>query len=245
MVSQPGSMGKRPEVTMLHTSDVHIADGDDPAWALRDVVDVAIADDVDIVLIAGDLFDHARVQEATAMATIAELARLGRPVVVIPGNHDCVDERSVYRRVDLGGAGPHVHFVGDPDGGELRFDDLRLHIWARGIESHHPGHHPLSGCRPAGPGEWSVVLTHGHYVEEDEVSDRSSQIRQDEIAALECDYLALGHWHRYLDVSEGGVTAFYCGSPSESGVDAGTVNLVTLSPESGVRVERRVVGRTD
>lgn len=234
--------GGLPRVRLLHTSDIHIADGADPAWALRGVLDLAIEHDVDLVLIAGDLFDHARIAEDTARCAIAELARLDRPVVVIPGNHDCVDERSVYRRVDLQDAGPHVHFAGDPQGEELRFDALRLHVWARGIENHHPGHRPLAGRRPAGPGEWSVVVTHGHYVENWEDSDRSSQIRQEEIAALGCDYLALGHWHRFLDVSQGGVTAFYCGSPSESGTDAGTVNLVILDPETGVGVERVPIG---
>lgn len=247
-MSEPGEVapaGGRPTVRMLHTSDVHVADGTDPARALRGVVDIAIDSDVDIVLIAGDLFDHARIGEEAASATIKELARLERPVVVIPGNHDCVDERSVYRRVDLTDAGLHVRFVGDPEGSELWFDDLSLHIWARGIENHHPGHRPLAGRRAAPPGGWSVVVTHGHYVENGEDSDRSSQIRQEEIAALDCDYLALGHWHRFLEVSEGDVKAFYCGSPSESGVDAGTVNLVTLSPISGVGVERKPVAPPD
>jgi DNA repair exonuclease SbcCD nuclease subunit len=227
---------------MLHTSDVHIA-GDEASMAgLQAVVRTAVDCDVDIVLIAGDLFDSARVRDEAVEGTIAELGRLGRPVVVIPGNHDCVDERSIYHRVDLSSAGDHVFFAGDPAGEELVFEDLSLVIWARGIESHDPRHHPLAGYKPADPAYWSVVLTHGHYVPSTEKSDRSSQITQEEIGQLQCHYLALGHWHRYLDVSEGAVTAFYSGSPSEPGRDGASVNLVTLRPGGDVEVERRLIG---
>jgi DNA repair exonuclease SbcCD nuclease subunit len=209
---------------------------------LQAVVRTAVDCDVDIVLIAGDLFDSARVGDEAVQGTIAELGRLGRPVVVIPGNHDCVDERSIYHRVHLSSAGDHVFFAGNPAGEELVFEDLSLVIWARGIESHDPRHRPLAGYQPADPAYWSVVLTHGHYVPDTEKSDRSSQITQAEIGQLECHYLALGHWHRYLDVSEGAVTAFYSGSPSEPGRDGASVNLVTLRPGTGVEVERRLIG---
>jgi DNA repair exonuclease SbcCD nuclease subunit len=233
-----------PVVRFLHTSDIHIDNTRDPAWALRAVVDTAIDCNIDIVLIAGDLFDHARISEETAAATLNQLARLDQPVVVIPGNHDCIDEGSVYHRVNLSAAGRHVHFVRDPDGEELLYDALRLHIWARGIENHHPAYRPLSGYRPGEPTYWSVVLTHGHYVPEGESSHRSSQIHQQEIAQLSCHYLALGHWHRFLEVTQGDVKAFYCGSPSESGAGAGSVNLVTLDPERGVQVDRQTVTGT-
>jgi DNA repair exonuclease SbcCD nuclease subunit len=227
---------------MLHTSDVHIAGDEASIEGLRAVVRTAVECDVDIVLIAGDLFDSSRVRDEAVERTIAELGRLGRPVVVIPGNHDCIDEQSIYHRVNLSGAGDHVFFAGNPVGEELVFEDLSLIVWARGIESHDPRHHPLDGYTPADPTYWSVVLTHGHYVPNGEKSDRSSQITQEEIGRLECHYLALGHWHRYLDVSEGAVTAFYSGSPSEPGRDGASVNLVTLRPGAGVEVERRAIG---
>jgi exonuclease SbcD len=223
---------------MLHTSDVHLSGGKEAKAALEAVVATALSTDVDIVLIAGDLFDHARVKDDVVDPTLVELARLDRPVVVIPGNHDCVDENSIYRRVDLSSAGAHVFFAGDPAGEQLLFADLSLAIWARGIKDHSPENRPLEGYRPADPGWWSVVITHGHYVAEGDVSDRSSPITQKEIGQLGCDYLALGHWHRFLDVSEGGVTAYYSGSPSEPRLHEASVNLVTLDRRTGVQVER-------
>lgn len=242
MTGSPGDGRPRSAVRLLHTSDVHIAGEDDSLQALRAVIDTAARCDVDLVLIAGDLFDNSRVPAAVADQVTTELERLARPVVVIPGNHDCMDEGSIYHRVDLTRAGPHVHFVGDAAGRLLMFDDLGVAVWARGIENHDPSHHPLDGFSPAPPDYWSVAVTHGHYVGRDEGSIRSSQINQDEIARLDCDYLALGHWHRFVDVSEGKAAAFYSGSPSESWLEERTVNLVTLHPDSGVHVERREIG---
>jgi len=228
-----------PVVRMLHTSDIHIWDSERSVRVLESVVRVANEDGVDITLIAGDLFDSARVGEVAVKATLEELGHLSGPAVVIPGNHDCVDERSIYHRVNLSDAGDHIFFVGNPDGEELMFEHLGLKVWARGIENHDPTHHPLAGYQGADSSYWNVVLTHGHYVPLGEDSDRSSQIQQDEIAQLGCHYLALGHWHHFVDVSEPGVKAFYSGSPSGGGPGAPTVNLVTLDPETGVQVERR------
>jgi DNA repair exonuclease SbcCD nuclease subunit len=226
---------------MLHTSDIHVCGDDASMDALRAVVSTANESEVDIVLIAGDLFDNARLGDEVVKETVAELGKLARPVVVIPGNHDCVDEGSIYRRVNLSDAGDHVFFVGNPAGEELNFEDLSLGVWARGIESHHPANHPLDGYKPTDPAHWSVVLTHGHYVPDGEQSDRSSTIKQEEIARLQCHYVALGHWHGFLDVSQPGVNAFYSGSPTEPGSAGASVNIVTLHPETGVRVDRQEI----
>jgi DNA repair exonuclease SbcCD nuclease subunit len=221
-------------ITLLHTSDVHVAGDQHSRQGLQLVVDVALERRVDAVLIAGDLFDSSRVPEAPVAEVIEQLSRLAVPVVVIPGNHDCIDEKSIYRRVDLRQAGDHVFFAGDPAGETVVFDDLSLAVWARGIEDHHPGHHPLAGYPGGRPDFWDVVLTHGHLVTTPDDRYRSSQISSDEIAALDCDYLALGHWHRFVDVSQGRTTGSYCGSPSEG---AGVV-LASFNPEQGVRMER-------
>ncbi len=232
----------RPVVRMLHTSDIHIAGDTSSIESLRAVVRTAVDLDVDIVLVAGDLFDSSRVGEEPVALTLAELRRCGRPVVVIPGNHDCVDERSIYHRIDLSTAGDHVFFVGNPAGEELVFESLSLVVWARGIESHEPSNRPLAGYAPGDPRYWRVVLTHGHYVENGVGLDRSSPIKQEEIGQLDCDYVALGHWHRFADVSHAGVRAFYCGSPSDFALSEATANLVTLDADAGIKVERQALG---
>jgi DNA repair exonuclease SbcCD nuclease subunit len=229
----------RSPVALLHTADLHIDEGQASIAAMRAVIDIALAERVDLVLIAGDTFDHDQVSDLAARSVVTELARLTQPVVIIPGNHDPIDYRSIYQRVDLTEAGPHVYFIDDPAGRELIFPDLDVAIWARGIENHTPDNRPLAGYRPSDPRLWRIVLVHGFYVPAGESSWRSSQIHEEEIAALECDYLALGHVHRYWEVSSGSVTASYSGSATQDRIPG--VNLVRLDEGFGVRLERQLL----
>ena len=231
----------RPHLRLLHTSDVHIGDDINPArrlLGLTAVVDAAIDGGVDALLIVGDLFDSARVRPPLVDEALAQLSRINIPTLVTVGNHDCLSQPSIYDRVDMLAAGGHIRFLDDPDGESVRFDDLRLNVWARAMIEHHPAHKPLEGFERGGDGYWNIAMAHGHYVPDDESNYRSSPIWEREIAGLGCDYLALGHWHRFLDVSSQGVPAFYCGSPSESGGSFASANLVSLHPQDGVSVER-------
>jgi DNA repair exonuclease SbcCD nuclease subunit len=226
---------------LVHTADVHIGDDLSPEErlaGLRAAVDVTLSLRADALLIAGDLFDSARVAARDLIAALEQLARLAVPVIVTNGNHDALLAPSVYERVRLSEAGPHVRFLDRPEGSHAVIEEIGLTVWARGMVDHHPGHNPLEGYSGLVEGHWQVAMAHGHYFPAREKPDRSSPVREEEIAALSCDYLALGHFHRFLDVSSNGTPAFYCGSPSEAGGSVASVNLVTLAPGVPVRVER-------
>jgi DNA repair exonuclease SbcCD nuclease subunit len=73
----------------------------------------------------------------------------------------------------------------------------------------------------------------------------------DEIAASDLDYLALGHWHSFSQGRAGSTVWAYSGAPEPVAVDqdgAGSVCLVRLEDgvggRSSVRVDRVAVGRT-
>jgi DNA repair exonuclease SbcCD nuclease subunit len=233
------SNASRPTLRLLHTSDVHV--GEVPVVRLRgliDFVDAANALGVDAALIAGDLFDSVRVTQDEIDATLQHLGRLAMPVLVTTGNHDALAAPSIHERVALRRAGPHVHFLDDPDGRHAVLPELRLSVWARAMVDHHPANDPLLGYRRHLDDHWQVVMAHGHYFAEGETPDRSSPVLARQIAALGCDYVALGHWHRFLDVSANGVAAYYSGSPSEHGGTYASANLVTLAEGAPVAVER-------
>jgi exonuclease SbcD len=107
---------------ILHTSDWHVGKvlkgrdrHDEHAAALGSIVQAARAEDVDVVLIAGDLFESAAPSpraQGLVMRTLLALREDGRQVVAIAGNHDnqqLID--SVYRPVlhELG-----LHVLGTP-----------------------------------------------------------------------------------------------------------------------------------
>lgn len=103
---------------ILHTADWHVGKVlkhrprfEEHQAVLADLVRIADAEDVDIVLIAGDLFETSTPNpqaQALVMRTLMALRADGRHVVALAGNHDnprLVDE--VYRPV-LGELGIHI-----------------------------------------------------------------------------------------------------------------------------------------
>ena len=78
-------------VRLLHASDIHVGDIHvDKGDPVKPLVDAALAERVDAVLLVGDIFDHNRVPTEVGQPLVDELARLDVPVVVLPGNHDCL-----------------------------------------------------------------------------------------------------------------------------------------------------------
>ncbi len=222
---------------LLHTSDVHLGSDywpEQATEAFKRVVDVALARRVDLFILAGDFFDHGRVHQDVIDFGLAQLGRLQAPAVLIPGNHDLY----LYQRLDLNAPSKGIHLIQEYQGRELVFEEQGVAVWGKGMEDHHPKNYPLRGVPDLPDGLWRVAVAHGHYVPAAETPDRSSPIKEQEIAALACDYVALGHWHHFFDASSGGVTAFYSGSPSEKGEIQGSVNLVTLEPGKAAQVQR-------
>jgi DNA repair exonuclease SbcCD nuclease subunit len=220
---------------------VHIGDDHNPARRLAGLtaaVDATMASRADALLIAGDLFDNARIADEAIEATFAQLRRLEVPVIVANGNHDCLGSPSIHDRMKVTDAGSHVYFLDDPDGSHLSVPELGLTVWSRAMIEHWPGFNPLEGYTSREDGHWQLAMAHGHYFPSGVVVDRSSPVLQQSIGDLTCDYLAMGHWHRFLDISHDGTPAFYCGSPSEAGGSFASVNLVTLAAGVAVQVER-------
>ncbi|MBA9004803.1 exonuclease SbcCD subunit D [Thermomonospora cellulosilytica] len=126
----------------LHTADWHVGKvlrgrsrADEHAAVLRELVELARAEDVDAVIVAGDVFDTAAPtppSQALVMQTLMALREGGREVVVLAGNHDDPRLLDVYRPV-LGTLGVHVvgRFRRPADGGVVSWttragEDVRL-----------------------------------------------------------------------------------------------------------------------
>jgi exonuclease SbcD len=225
-------------IRLLHTSDIHLGNDYAPQLAERAllaVMETARTLAADALLIAGDLFDHNRVSDAVVESALREFARFGRPIVLLPGNHDCLGEHSVYRRPQFAAAPPNLHLITDERNPSVVLPALGVECWGRPVVDHHPGFRPLASPPPRVSSPWRVVLAHGHVEGAAKPSFRSSPIWSEEIAALDCDYLALGHWDRPAEVSAGGVIAPYSGAPYQGG-QLTTALLVALGPGQEVRV---------
>jgi exonuclease SbcD len=121
---------------ILHTADWHVGRRlgrhdrtEEMREALEEVARIADEERVDLVLVAGDVFDRAAPPVESLSLGLSALLRLGqgRPVVVVAGNHDAPDLFDALAPLmrDRG-----VHLIGrirsPSDGGVLGPDELQI-----------------------------------------------------------------------------------------------------------------------
>ncbi len=232
--------GSRMRRRVLHTSDLHLESlGDKACHSLETVVSLAIKTKVDLVIVAGDLFDHNRVTESLISFVAEQLQRLPVYVAILPGNHDCLIPDAVFERADLWQNCTNVRVFRAPHGETIDLPDLGMSVWGKSHHSYEHDVRPLAGIpRPQGNGRWHIAVAHGYYVGVGPPLFPSYHISQEEISTPGWDYIALGHLPTFNCVCSEPVKAYYSGSPSLSGTVSGTVAIVDLAEETGVQVTR-------
>lgn len=220
----------------MHTADLHLlAPGDRACHSLEAVVDLAIKTGVDLVIVAGDFFDTGTVNDNLVDFAVEQLQRLSVPVVILPGNHDCLLPGSVFDRVELWENCDNVRIFRAPDGEMLDLADAGILLWGKSHDSYGSDLQPLAGIpRPEQNGRWHIALAHGYYVDDEASLFRAYHITEQEIITSGWDYIALGHVPAFKCVSDEPVKSYYSGSPSISG----TVAIVDLDERTGVQVSR-------
>jgi len=196
----------------LHTADLHLdsplvslalrnADLADlvrgtSRRALERIVDIAIAEEVDALLIAGDLYDGAQTSMSTALFLVSEMRRLesaGIRVFVIRGNHDA--QSQITHELTFP---PNVH-VFDGRGKPLAIGALASgrEVVLHGVSFGKPQAPAslLPSFRPPIDGAVNIGMLHtslggsaGH--------DNYAPASVAELVAHGFDYWALGHIHQ-------------------------------------------------
>lgn len=222
-------------VRIVHTSDTHLGDPhghpvSEPA--LEKVINKVKSVNADFLILPGDIFDNQRVKDDVVSYFLTQINRLDVPTILLPGNHDLMDEQSIYKRKAFNNAPKNLHIFNNPEGQIISISNVDF--WGKAMEEHSPEFKPISGMPKSTEGRWLVSLAHGHFEEDVRETGRSSLIFPNEIASLDCDYLALGHWDVHTDISQNGVTAIYSGCPMGIGGKIGTVTVVDLDKIHGV-----------
>ncbi len=256
---------------LLHTADVHLGarhtDLGERAAVLRErqftafrvTVDLAIVEEVDLVLIAGDLFDSNTQPRRSVERVAAELARLAKAsirTVIIPGTHDVYDGSSIYRSYDLAAMArttPDWVVVLTPTQSNVWLPSLDAVVHARVFSTKQAPKSPFAGfdARMDRRATWRIGMAHGALAIPGKTDSDAVVFTEEEIAATGLDYLALGHWHSAVEGRAGNVTYAYSGAPEPVAVDqdgAGQVLLVSLDDKGGSRhevtIEAKRVGQT-
>lgn len=212
----------------LHVADVHLGFDrydnkqrtQDFFYAFQDVLEkYAIGEQVDFVVIAGDLFEHRTIQPATlnqAQACLAMLRDAGIPVLAIEGNHDnrpygtktswlrYLADWGLLKLLEPGntaeGKPLYSPWTEDKQGGYIDLDcGVRVlgSLWygasaPRAIEQIAAAIQQL----PPSPGPTLLLFHHGL---EGQIARYQGALRYSELLPLKqagVDYLALGHIHK-------------------------------------------------
>ncbi|RUV67732.1 MAG: DNA repair exonuclease [Mesorhizobium sp.] len=241
----------------VHTADVHLDSalrslalrnpelgeliGNATRRAFVNIVDLCLAEQVDALLLAGDLYDGDQTSMKTARFLSEQIRRLdqaGVRVFIIRGNHDALSK--ITREL----AYPESVKVygGRPEAISLESGDRATPVVIHGLsfaqaqcpESLVGKYKPrVEGAVNIGLLHTSLAGTRGH--------DPYAPCNVSDLEATEFDYWALGHIHK-RSISTGRCTIVMPGMPqgrdiNESGPKS--VSLVTIADDRTVHVEER------
>lgn len=247
-------------IRLLHTADVHLGTkflglGDKGAAqreqiraSFKKLISQAIVENVDIVLIAGDLFDanqQPRMNVDLVVEQFGLLAANNIPVCLIPGTHDCFDSSSIYKKVDFQKRCPNLTLFTDQGWNYEEFPSLGLTVYGKPNFSNRSYSSPLEGLKRSSESQYHVAMAHGSLNIPGVIAEDDYVFTADEIQGSGMQYVALGHWHRPYACSSKGVIAWYSGPPEIISIDQkepGSVLIVTILDSGGVEVEARQIG---
>lgn len=250
---------------ILHTADWHLGrrfpsfeeeDAKKLARARFEVVErifgVAARDGVDAVLCAGDLFDEPepRPEHYRRLAEIlTRTERPGRPVILLPGNHDPVRPGSVWHRDhELRRLLPPSCHVVDRDDFELALGEDAV-VLARPCTStagQNDNALALPGRAP-GDARIRIGMVHGSSFE-DPNWQQNFPIDRDAAVTRDLDYLAVGDTHafRFVPADRKDRPTVYPSAPEATSFgeeDTGFCALVFFRRNRRAQVVRERVGR--
>ena len=170
--------------------------------------------DIDLVLLAGDLFDSASPFRETGEQLAEALGRMEAQVFIAPGNHDWYGPGSPWVTVDWP---DNVHIFSEGRIQAVELPERNLTIHGVAFRAPEQAESLLTGFTAPADGRVHIGLLHG---ELDPAERRYDPIQKEEIAASGLVYLALGHIHRREEPQRfGGTLCAWPGCPEGRGFD--------------------------
>lgn len=210
---------------LLHASDLHL---DSPFSGLTveqamkrraelrqlpaRLADLARREQIDLLLLSGDLFDGDRFYPETIQALTGALASLDIPVFIAPGNHDYYHSRSPYATAAWPG---NVHIFTSPELQAVELPELNCVVHGCAFTGPYREDSPLAGFSAPNDGKCHLLCLHGDVG----LTGRYAPIDPKELAASGVRYAALGHVHAAASGQEGDTLWAYSGCPEGRGFD--------------------------
>ncbi len=218
--------GDRMAVKILHTADLHM---DSPFEALTEekaaerrreqrdmlsrIADICENEQVQIVLMAGDLLDSAASYYETHESLCRVFEKIKAHIFIAPGNHDYYCRKSPYEFLKMP-ENVHIFTAEQIECEEL--SDIKCRVWGAGFTSVNCG--PLLRgfeVTPKEEGVTDIMVIHGELA-----GNTYNPISETDIEKSGLDYLALGHTHSFSGFLKAGKTVYaYPGCPEGRGFD--------------------------
>lgn len=219
--------------------------------AIRTIARIAHEEVCDCVIVAGDAFESNAIDRKTIARALDALAEFGEtPVVILPGNHDCLDASSVYSSKAWNeGCTPNVVVLRDSQPIEIQGTGGSLQIVGAPWNSKRPLSDLVSEvCQGLDEGDQiRIVVGHGSV---DALSPDPNDpaliglsLMEEAIRAGSVHYFALGDRHSTTEVGSTG-RIWYSGTPLQTDYDEMEPNkaLVIELDRNRITVEPRLVG---
>lgn len=211
-------------IKVIHTGDFHI--GASRTHAINGkseikntffrVINLCRTENIDFLLIAGDLFDTPFADSDTVSEVIGAMSQIPETVIAIaPGNHDHFCDGSVYSESIF----PENVVIFAPGVTTFDFPHKNVTLFGAAFSDRYEKNSIMTLPDNMNPDRINIGILHGDLVSSS-AENNYNPITQNYISLCGLDYLALGHIHKRSAITTLGNTRFaYCGCPDGKGFD--------------------------
>jgi len=203
--------------------------------AFKQFIDCALKSKPDLVIHAGDLFDSVRPTNRAITFAIHQILRLSKqeiPFVIIAGNHEhpkLKETGHIFSILDhIENVYPIYNASYEIIPFELDGNKITIHAIPQ-TTTKQEFNDNLKKLKPEPNTDYNILLAHGGVkgIKEFSMNEFNELIIPTQYLKSNFDYVALGHYHKYVKVSE---NAFYSGSTecftfSDAGEQKGFMEL--------------------
>lgn len=214
-------------VKILHCADIHIGAAESFLGARADsrryetvltferIIDTAVNAGVDVVAVAGDLFDSNTADARLYRPVLEKIASVPDiKVLFAAGNHDPLLSSSPF----LKNKNPGNLYVFPEHDHCFTFDDIKLRAYGRSFGNVYMQGEQSFGITPPDDGYVNLMVLHGELT--GDLSSQYNAVTAEFIKNSGMDYIALGHIHKRTEPQKSGNTYYaYCGCPEGQGFD--------------------------
>lgn len=216
------------KIKVIHCADLHLGSGlssilergkerqQELLRTFRRITNLCLEEKVDVLLIAGDLFEGSNIDQQMVSSVKEYIGNLKESIVAIsPGNHDYVSLDSPFQDKDW----PDNTIIFNGDFESKVFHDKGFAIHGFGFESTYVREGKIAPIREEHKNLINLCVVHG-----DLVSGLSEStyhpITEKILQESRMDYVALGHIHKRTEILRTGNTYYaYSGCPDGRGFD--------------------------